>query len=238
VAPTALAAYFVDDIAEARTIAARLEGTLALGLPFVVHASEVGLARDQIAIVVGAYPGRGDADDAARAVPAIAARRAEVVALPTSDTAEVPERFVVRIDRGARVPAWSRADVEQIETEADESDALRTMAARRKWVLDRLHAKTPACTLEPGDLFIAASDDLRWYEYAPVSCGKTPAYVEWTTTLLGHAAIVPDGSGYRIHQVVGAQCDSPILESWPYDARGRHRAPAAEDKPRMVLAGC
>jgi hypothetical protein len=244
--PTALASYVVDDIAHARTIAKQLEGTLPLGFPFVVHAEEVGIDRDAILIVVGTYVRRADAEAATQVAPAIPRERsmgdwrAEVVQLPADNMIGQAERQIVRIDRGPRVSAWSRADVEQVENEADESSdpaVRKSQASRRAWVLERLRARKAACTVGPGDMFLAETSELRWYEFAPVRCGDAPAYVVWTSSLLGHAAIVRDGTGYRLHQVVGAMCDSPIIESWRYDERGRLPARDESDAPVRV-AGC
>jgi hypothetical protein len=144
-----------------------------------------------------------------------------VLALGTDPypTAEAP-RHVTVIDRGAPVAAWSKAAVERAEAAADEAE-LPTEEARKAFVTAHLGA--PACTLKPGDLFVVEEAELRYYEFAPVRCGRELSYVPWTSSLLGHAVVVPDGDGFRLYQVVGAECDSPIIESWPYGPDGRRK---------------
>ena len=53
-------------------------------------------------------------------------------------------------------------------------------------------------------------------------CGDQLAYINWTQSLLGHAVIVRKHGTQTLTQVVGAECDTPILRTWRYDADGRH----------------
>jgi hypothetical protein len=55
--------------------------------------------------------------------------------------------------------------------------------------------------------------ELLWYDWAPVrSPDGTAGYVAWTDTLLA-ATVHPDG---RVVQVVGAECDSPVMAERRY----------------------
>jgi hypothetical protein len=241
--PKALAAYVAADVATARSIASRLDGALDLGLPFVAHAQEIGLAREAIVVAIGAYATRAEAEAAVRVAPPIAGRTAEVIDVPSYEAMVGGEvkHHVVRIDRGGPVKAWSAADVQEIEDAANESSdpaTHATEASRRRWIAERLSARKPACTVEPGEFFVADRDQVRWYEYAPVRCGDAPAYVPWKASLLGHATVVREGTGYRLYQVVGAQCDSPIVESWKYDENGRRVEPAPDESKPTRIARC
>jgi hypothetical protein len=225
--PAALAAYLVPDALAARTIARALEGKLPFGLPYIVHTEELAVSPSAIAVVIGTFASRDAALAAAARASAIAGHRAEVIDVAGGDRWVESPHHVTVIDRGAPVPAWSKADVDAVTAALDESDdpdAHATMQTQHAWVQAKLRERAPACTVAPGELFVVADDELLWYEFAPVRCGGALAYVAWTSSLLGHAVIVPDGAGHRLYQVVGAQCDSPIIDEWRYDERGRHRA--------------
>ena len=88
----------------------------------------------------------------------------------------------------------------------------------------------------PGDVFVVDDGDVDWYSFAPVRCGTTLAYIPWAQSLLGHAVIVRDGrGGQTLSQVVGAECDRPIIQTWRYDADGRHEA---VDRAARSAGGC
>jgi len=231
--PVAIVAYVTPDPASARRIARALDGTLALGLPYIIHTDELGIAPSGIAIVTGTYSSRSAAATAAATTRLVDDRRATVFELAADAGAPVPEapRHVTVVDRGPRVMAWSRTDLDAVEAALEtttDPDASSSMEAQRAWIRRKLREHAPACTVQPGDLFVVEERELEWYAFAPVRCGTTLAYIDWTSSLLGHAVVVPDGTGHRLFQIVGAECDSPIIESWSYDASGRRRAPESD----------
>ena len=239
VAPRALVAYLTTDEREARAIRRALEGTLALGLPYAIHTDELGMAPRAIAIVAGSYRTQDAAERAAAARPVIAGRRATAIALdPEADPPEAP-RHVTVVDLGGPVPAWSKADVDAAQAALDASSdpaAHATPAAMHAWVQRQLAARPAMCTVLPGDLFVVEDSDLDWYELAPVHCGGELAYIRWTSSLLGHAVIVRRNGRQTLSQVVGAECDAPIIHAWRYDAEGRHDDAAPHDV--VASAGC
>ena len=81
--------------------------------------------------------------------------------------------------------------------------------------------------------------ELEWYAFAPVHCGSDLAYVPWTRSLLGHAVIVMGTSGrHELRQIVGAECDSPIIQTWDYDERGRHERRSESSGELLASGGC
>jgi hypothetical protein len=224
-APQAVVAYVTPDERAARTIRAALDGKLGLGLPYVVHTDELGVAPRGIAIVVGAFASRDAAERAAATSPVLAAAHASAIAIdPHAQPPEAP-RHVTVVDRGGPVQAWSKADVDAAKAALDatsDPEAHKTLAAMHDWVLRQLATRPAACSVLPGDLFVVEDGDLDWYELAPVHCGGQLAYISWTQSLLGHAVIVRKDGAQTLTQVVGAECDTPILRTWRYDAEGRH----------------
>lgn len=240
-APAALAAYVAPDAVTARAITAALDGRLALGLPYVVHTDELFAGPGGLAVVTGAFTTRADAAAAVAGSEPIAGVAPSVIEA-TAYGAEAP-RHVTAIDRGGPVPAWSPADVEAAEAAMNASvpDARQTAETQRRRFLRELGKRPPACTVAPGDLFVVDDAEVDWYWLAPVRCGGALAFVPWTATLLGHAAVLPDGhGGHRLRQVVGAACDAPIVDEWIYDRAGRHpRPPPTDGADRsLALGGC
>jgi hypothetical protein len=240
--PTALVAYITPDESTARTIAAAMQGKLRLGLPYMVHTDEIGASPRGVAIVTGSFDKREHAEQAAAGSTAIAGVSPSVIAIDKDHWSEAP-RHVTVIDRGAPTPAWSADNLRAVETAMSESsdpDVQNTLQSQRRWMQRELAKRTPACTVAPGDLFVVEDAELEWYSFAPVRCGASLAYVPWTRSLLGHAVIVMGTSGrHELHQIVGAECDNPIIESWDYDATGRHerRRESAGD-PLLASGGC
>jgi hypothetical protein len=239
-APAALAAYVTPDEGRARTIRAQLDGKLAFGLPYVIHTdqldnggSRVVVPRRGIAVVLGSFGTVDAARDAAKKAPAIAGVHAIVLDLKEwTDSFGDAAHLVTVVDRGAPVPAWSARDIKRMMGVIDNGE----YEGSREQAMARALAKLkPLCTVKPGDLFEARAKDQRWYELAPVRCGREPAYIPWTASLLGHAVIVKQGSGYRLYQVTGAMCDSPNIDEWRYDEHGRH---GDGDTPLLASAGC
>jgi hypothetical protein len=233
-APTALVAYVTQDEARARRVTATLDGRLALGMPWVIHTDQLDdggtrivVADPGIAIVIGSFATPAAAKSAADRAPAIDGVHARVIDLASSERADSlgeEAQLVTVVDRGAPVAAWSARDIEAVSNRLDsgEYEGTREQALARELAKHR-----PACTVQPGQLFEARAKDLRWYEFAPVRCGRNRAYIPWTASLLGHAVIVRGKSGDRLFQIVGAACDSPDIREWTYDEHGRHSAPAA-----------
>jgi hypothetical protein len=238
--PQAIVAYVTGDEHEARAIRSALDGKLALGLPYVIHTDELGLPLRAIAVVVGTYGTKDAADRGAATTPPIGRYRATAIALGGGLVPEAP-RHVTVVDRGQAVPAWSKADVDAVKSALGataEPGAHDTLAASHAWVLRQLAARAPTCTVLPGDLFVVEDGELDWYELAPVRCGAELAYISWTSSLLGHAVIVPRGAGHAMSQVVGAECDSPIIRTWRYDSGGRHDDQAEPAHERVASRGC
>ena len=90
----------------------------------------------------------------------------------------------------------------------------------------------PLCLIEPGTFFAVKDRTFnhRYYAHAPVRCPDgAEALVSWQSTLLD-TAIVPDDAGRAVlSQVVGAECDSPLVEIWYYDENGRYRLDRGEN---------
>jgi hypothetical protein len=228
-APTSavIAGVFATERAAGEAAARVPADRLQVGYPLVVHTEELGLAdasAEGIVVVEGLFAsdaealrfldGLRDLLPDARVAPLADAE----VAFERLSTKKLnpgsPRRLVVRIAAGPPVPAFDRG---QIDAEADQP----------RQVLDtRRDPKTraqPICALPPGAIFVAEDGELHhYYEWAPVRCpGGQPAYVRWQSTLLG-ATIRKTGSGARLRQVIGAECDEPSFGSWRYDAvRGR-----------------
>jgi hypothetical protein len=226
-APKALVAYVTPSEATAKKIVKALDDKLPFGFPYVIYTDEINAETPRgIAVVTAAYA-TTDVMPGVR----IAGVTPRVLALGTDPypTAENP-RHVTVIDRGAPVRAWSKRAVESAEQDADAAE-LPTEDARKRFVHE--HLGVPACTVKPGDLFVVEESELKYYEFAPVRCNGQLAYVPWTSSLLGHAVIVPEPrGGWRLYQVVGAECDSPIIESWAYGPNGRKPALETDE------AGC
>jgi hypothetical protein len=239
IAPQAIAAYITPDERVARAIRTALDGKLALGLPFVVSTDELGIAPRGIAVVIGAFGATESAGRAAIASPVVEGVHAQTFAIdPKAQPSEAP-RHVTVVDRGGPVQAWSKADVDAAKAALDattDPDAHKTLAAMHAWVLQWLASRPAACSVLPGELFVVEDDELDWYELAPVHCGGKLAYIDWTQSLLGHAVIVRKPGAQTLTQVVGAECDTPILRTWRYDAEGRHQ----DVTPPLQLAqgGC
>lgn len=241
--PAALVAYVTPDERTARRIKAALDGTLAFGLPWVIHTdqlddggSRLAVTRSGIAIVIGTFATRDAAASVAAKARRITGERATVIdiaAATTADSLGETAHSVTVVDRGRPVPAWSAREIAAIYEKLDNGDY---QGDREAELARELHGHTPLCMVNPGELFLFRVKDLKWYELAPVRCRNEPAYIPWTSSLLGHAVIVPDKHGYRLYQVVGAACDSPDIRDWRYDEQGRH----SEQEPAtmMASAGC
>ncbi len=245
--PITLAAHLTTLPDEARRIMVALDGKLGLGLPYAIHTDELGLEPRQIAVVTGNFSSRAAATAAAASTSAIAGHEASLIDVAVDEYGypiNVPDapRHVSVVDRGRPVRAWSQRDVDAALAAVDAApddgrDA--SPAARRARIRRALQGHRPACTLEPGSLFVIEDHELTGYELAPVRCGRQPAFVEWTSSLLGHAVIVPDRSGHRLRQIVGAQCDAPIIEDWRYDHDGREPdEPETGEPPLLAMGGC
>jgi hypothetical protein len=239
--PAAIVAYVVGDAVAARAIMKAFEGKLDLGFPFAVHTDEIAIAPPGIAVVIGTHGSHARAVDALAPLAAVHGVRPAVYDLET-DIYNHADKFggtrrVTVVDRGGPVPAWSKDALDAARAALDASDdpdAHHTLESMHRWVQAQLHAQKPACTVQPGELFVVEETEIDWYEMAPVRCNGKLAYIEWTRSLLGHAVIVHAENGYRLYQVVGAECDSPIIEDWRYDAGGRHKE---EPAPRVASAG-
>jgi hypothetical protein len=232
--PQAIAAYMTPDEHVARAIRAALDGKLALGLPYVVHTDELGVAPRAIAVVIGAFGSRDAAARAASASPVVAGVQARAIAIdPKASPPEAP-RHVTVVDRGGPVQAWSKADVDAAKAAVDAAGDPAPDALMR-----RLATRPATCSVLPGDVFVVEDGDVDWYELAPVRCGGALAYIDWTKSLLGHAVIVRDGAAQTLTQIVGAACDTPSLKTWRYDADGRHDdAPHAAHAAPLAKGGC
>ena len=221
----------VKTVAEATRAAddAREVG-LPFGYPMVVHTDEIGVdgGLEGIAIISGMFPSEAEARGWQTG--------GRVVALTSDNTYwSGPEerRTIVRIVAGNPDPAFAAGEVERLQEHADnwstEADRDAAVAA-----LKRIR---PLCTLAPDSIHLWDPHTNRalatYYRWAPVHCGKKPAYVRWTDTLL-HATIIrePNG-GHKLVQVVGAECDRPFFEEWPYSEEGKGRSL----EPTLVARG-
>ncbi len=243
--PTALAVHLTRSPAVARRIMRALDGKLGLGLPYAIHTDQLGVEPRQIAVVTGNFSTRAAAEARAASTTKLARHAATVIDLGAGDREVRDEpRHVIVIDRGARVPAWRPADVDAVVDAMDTTgpDELKlSYVAKQKWILDALAKRTPACLVDPGMVYVAEDHEVAWQVVAPVRCGGKLAYVDWRSTLLGNAVIVPEGSGHVLTQIIGMECYSPVYERWRYDREGRHplEAEPDDDQPVVVAArGC
>lgn len=238
--PAALVAYLFDDVGPARAAVRALEGRLRLGLPYVVHTEPLMAGPGRIAVVVGAFGTMADASAAAAGSEPIGGAVATLIPIDEYWPSEEPHQ-VTAIDRGGPVAAWSADDLRAADEAAGARLEAEDLEARADDPFERELAKrTPACTVQPGDLFVVEEAQFDWYRFAPVWCGATLAYVPWTSTLLGHAVVLPDGrGGHVLRQIVGAECDSPIIREWRYDEHGRRaREPEGGGDDQLALGGC
>ena len=202
---------------------------MQIGYPLVIHTDELAPAKEDlvgIAVVLGLFEDRAGATawlgqmgqlvGTARVIALLdreAAYDRAYAPVEAGETDELVQTRLVRIQAGRPVAAYRAADIDEYQDEHGIAPIPHG-------------AVEPACEVEPGAIFAIRdrSFNHRYYSHAPVRCpdGST-ALVDWRETLLDTATGV-DGEGRGIlSQVVGAECDSPLVETWYYDDRGRYR---------------
>jgi len=204
---------------------------LQVGYPLVIHTDElapVDEGLEGVAVVLALMETREDCEAWVEAAgPRVGKTR--IVELLDREAAydrayrlvesgeegELVQARVVRIQAGRPTPAYRAEDLDASE-EAEGAGKTGSSIPQ------------PACMIDGGDFFVIKDRQFNflYYSHALVSCPDgSPALVSWRATLLD-TAIVPDDEGRGIlRQVVGAECDSPVIESWYYDDRGRYRGP-------------
>ncbi len=183
---------------------------VGLGYPLVVHSEELGLADDSrrgVVVVSGLFASR---DDARRFVRERGT--GEAVELAPEEVyakrfAHDPDHRIVTVAAGKPVPAYK--DVPDPNLWQHEPPKQTVKA-------------TAVCTVPAGARFLLARDALleHYYSWVKVSCDGAPAYIRWIDTLLD-AAVVGGPGSYRVRQVIGAECDAPLIWEWPYAERGK-----------------
>jgi ketosteroid isomerase-like protein len=226
----AVIAGIFADRADCGAALRRLESVpLQVGYPLVIHTDELAPVDEDlegIVIVLALVESEGEGAAWLEAVgPGVGAAR--IIGLLDRDAAydrayrsveggedgELVQARVVRIQAGPPVPAYLEAELDALEEARDAAGSAMPK---------------PVCEVAGGDFFVIEDRrfNFRYYSHAMVACPDgTPALVDWRSTLLD-TALVPDADGRGImRQVVGAECDSPVIESWYYDDRGRYRGP-------------
>ena len=226
-----IAGVFDDEAACVEPLKKLSTVPLQVGYPMIVHTEELAPVSEDllgIAVVLGLFADRDQAKvwleemgslvGAVRIVELLerdAAYDRAFAAVEPGDSGELVQARLVRIQEGAPVPAYSWQDMDAYEQEHGIGP-----------IPDG--ALEPLCTIDPGTFFVVKDRTFnhRYYAHAPVKCASgEPALVSWRSTLLD-TAIIPDSHGRGVlHQVVGAECDSPLIESWYYDEMGRYRLP-------------
>ena len=202
---------------------------LQVGYPLIIHTDELAPAQENlvgIAVVLGLFESREQGEIWIEKMGPLTGTT-KMIELLDRDTAydrayakveseksgELVQARLVRIQMGPPVPAYRARDVDTYEQE-------HGVGAIPDGAVE------PLCTIEPGTFFVMKDRTFnhRYYAHAPVRCPSgEPALVSWQSTLLD-TAIIPDSSGRAVlHQVVGAECDSSLVERWYYDENGRYR---------------
>ncbi len=200
---------------------------LPLGYPLLAHTDELGLAAETspgIAVVLGLFPddvsaalwqaSLGEWAAGARVMPLLSADDAFARLLSAATSDDHRPRRVVRISAGAPVPAYDAQAVER---------AIAALDRGRDAGAAEIVAGLPVLCLIPGGSFFVAPTHPpggHVYLFAPVDCDGAPAVALWEHTLLD-GAIVSSDDGHELHQIVGAECDSPARACWRYSANGR-----------------
>ena len=234
----AVVADIVDTPAAAQALIAALpDAPRAPGYPLVVHTDELGPADSQrgIAIVLGLFA----TAEAANAWAAHEGGGARVLPLLDDEAWWPSEKGPIRVVRIAvtSANAYDRREVERIEAELQDRQ-WETLAEAQLALRARVLALAPACPLARGSIQLWTRDDgdrIPWYEWAPVRCGDTEAYVAWRDTWLD-SSVVPSGDGgHIVVQVTGAECDTPILGHWAWNTAGK--ASGEPTKPLHARGG-
>ena len=214
------AGVFATPAAAERAVRRWERRRLAPGYPLVAHTEELGVSKPSgIAVILGLFAAEKDARE-------WMSRRWKGLRLLTlGDPHELGHQDsweplrVVRMDR-RKAQAYKQSEVDQI---------YQTLGAARKGV-EALRKLKPICEIPAGKIFVTRNPyaaDL----WAPVTCGKTPAYVPITATLF-RAVIRKQKNEIRLHQIVDVECDMPYIDSWLYDpAKGRSPLPKATYMP-------
>ena len=209
---------------------------IAPGYPWVVHARTAGLDADGVAVVLGQFAERADAERwmaahrvSARLVPVLpmseALARAHVDASPP-----IPE--VTHVTAPAPVPAYDARDLRAIErtwtdTYAEDPDS----QAHRRRRAARLARLTPACRVAPDRVFVipalARSSRLDSRAWRPVRCGRRVAWIALEATQTDAVAWTDRSGASFITQVALVACDVPTHRTWRIAAQRRRASPSA-----------
>ncbi len=193
---------------------------LAPGYPLVAHTEELGVKQPAgIAVILAQFAEEDDARIWLRG------RSKKLRVIPLGDPRDLSDEDaweplrVVRMDR-RKAPAYKQSEVDHI---------YQTLGAAKQGV-EALRKLKPVCDVPAGKIFVTRNPyaaDL----WAPVTCGKTPAYVPITATLF-RAVLRRHQNEIRLHQIVDVECDMPYVDSWLYDpAKGRSPLPKATYMP-------
>jgi len=211
---------------------------LAPGYPWVVNASELGVAGAGVVVVLAQFATEAEAT-AYRAQLALGARaRVVPIGEPRRTGADADPPRVTQILSPAPVPAYSTADVARAESAFDEAFEQRRShaASLRAYSTERaarLARATPACTLLPGAVFVVPLAETRdavfpmsaEWTWRPVRCGTTVAWVPLRSTeALAVVWVHRDGEP-RITQVSLVECDSPTHTTWKLAPNGERTSP-------------
>lgn len=211
---------------------------LAPGYPWIVNASEIGVAGDGILVVVGQFATEPDATAYRSALGLSAGARVLPIGEPRRTGADEDPPRVTQILASAPVRAYSTADVAQAESAFDEafeqrrshSASLRAYSTERA---ARLARATPRCSVAPGDVFVVPLVETRdavfpmnaEWTWRPVRCGREVAWVPLRSTN-AFAVVWAHRDGHaRITQVSLVECDTPTHTTWTLAPNGDRSAP-------------
>lgn len=224
-----ISGVFHDEEACTETMKKLSAVPLQAGFPLVIHTDELAPTPEDlvgIAVVLGLFEDGEAAEEwlkdmgqfvgGAEVIELLdreAAYDRAYAAVEAGEEEELVQTRLVRIQAGRPTPAYTLRDVDEYEQE-------HGIGPVPDGVIE------PLCLIEPGTFFAVKDRTFnhRYYAHAPVRCPDgAEALVSWQSTLLD-TAIVPDEQGRAVlSQVVGAECDSPLVETWYYDENGRYR---------------
>lgn len=216
-----LVAVFHADAAAAEVMARRADMLdLTPGYPFVAHRDELGVVGDAhgIAVVVGQFASR----EGAQGWQAVLDGQlpTQIVSLASSDEAfaDLPQGQPTRV--AARIVSVSEVSAFASVAPAESGVSLPPNHDEEKGHSADEPLTPQVCTFARGAVVVADYEQLQlgFYEWMPVRCPNgREAWVHWLDTTLG-VSVRRVGDAYQVIRLLGAECDSPWFETWPFSS--------------------
>ena len=192
--------------------------SVELGYPLVVHSEELGLSDDSqhgVVVVSGLFASQ---DDAQRFVRERGSGVVEALATPEEYRKRFgsePDYRIVTVTQGGPVPAFSSVPDQQLWQKTPPNQTVKAASD---------------CSVPAGARFALHREVVleHYYAWVRVTCDGKPAYIRWIDTLLD-ATVFSSKDGPAVRQVVGAECDSPLVWEWPYTGEGKSGPGKAAD---------